>query len=141
MKFYFETKIKTTPTRAYTLFKDRSLFPKWQPGLIKDELKKDKKGNTIHEMTFRIGRRNLIIKEKVQKDAFPIYNTEYRLKGIKNFSLNTFETLDPGTTIWKQRIEFRFSGLMKLIGIFMRKGLKEQSGIILHNFKKFAESR
>lgn len=140
MKFYFETKINASPTRTFALFRDRSSYKKWQPGLIRDELTRDKKGNTIYEMAFRVGRRTLIIKEKIYKDAFPVYNSEYNLKGVKNISQNTFEAFNGNTTVWKQKIEFRFTGLMKLIGVFMRKGLEEQSRIIIKNFKSFAES-
>lgn len=123
------------------LFTRRELIPQWQPGLLYDELVKDKRGIERRKMTFRIGRRNISFIETTLSDNLPDEMTvEYKWKGVRNIIRNSFLKTGQDQTLWQTSSEFRFSGLMKIISLFMRSGFEEQSQIMMNNFKRFAEN-
>ena len=122
-----------------SLFSNRELMPRWQPGLVDDEAITTGDGHLHHKLTYKTGRRNLVMKETLLRKKGPHYDVHYELKGIRNSVRNTFKAHGPDRTIWTSDVTFRFKGLMKLIGRFMKSGLEQQSMIIMKNFKVFAE--
>lgn len=139
LKFHFETEIKKPVEEVISLFSNRELMPQWQPGLVDDEAIAAGDGSSYHKLTYKTGRRNLVMKETILRNKGPHYDVHYELKGIRNSVHNTFKANGPGRTIWTSDVTFRFKGLMKLIGRFMKSGLEQQSMIIMKNFKTFAE--
>ena len=139
IRFYFKEEIQKPVHEVFRLIKDRQLMPGWQPGLLSDEAIDKKEGRERYKLTFRIGRRNIIMTETILKDKFPEYEVSYDLKGIRNIVRNKFEDSGQNATIWKSDTSFQFKGIMMLVGNFMRSGLEQQSRIIMKNFKNFAE--
>jgi hypothetical protein len=115
--FYLETEINKPMKKVFELFTDRSLFPKWQPGLLKDERVEHKDGKNGFKLTYQMGKRKIILKESILFVC----------------------SLPDGRTKWEMETEFRFSGLRRLIATYLRKGFEAQSTIIMKNFKGFAE--
>src|SRR5688500_891867 len=111
-KFKFEIEINKPIDEVFTLFTDRTLMPRWQPGFVSD---KKLPGNK-YKLAFRMGRRNILMTETILRSSKPHHDTMYALKGIRNTSLNTFNPHGPSSTKWTQSIEFRFRGLMIIIG-------------------------
>lgn len=139
VRFYLKEEINKPVHEVFRMIKNRELMPGWQPGLLSDEAIDKKEGLDRYKLTFRIGRRNIIMTETILKDKFPEYEVSYDLKGIRNIVRNKFEGSDQNTTVWKSDTSFQFKGVMKLVGNFMRSGLEQQSRIIMKNFKNFAE--
>src|SRR3989337_1213639 len=133
IKFKFDVEINKPIDEVFTLFTDRTLMPRWQPGLLSDE----KLPGNKYKLTFRMGRRNILMTETILRSSKPNHDTLYSLKGIRNTTLNTFHPNGSSSTKWTQSIEFRFKGLMVLIGPFMKNGLEQQPKVIINNFKMF----
>ena len=139
LKFHFETEIRKPVDEVISLYSNRELMSRWQPGLLHDEASIAKDGTSYHKLTYKTGRRNLVMRETILRQRGPHYDMHYELKGIRNTVHNTFKPNGPDRTIWTSDVTFRFKGLMKLIGRFMKSGLEKQSMIIMKNFKAFAE--
>lgn len=139
LKFHFETEIKKPVDEVISLFSNRELMPRWQPGLLRDETNTARDGSSHRKLTYKTGRRNLVMKETILRKKGPHYDVHYELKGIRNSVHNTFKANGTDRTIWTSDVTFRFKGLMKLIGHFMKSGLEKQSMMIMKNFKAFAE--
>ena len=92
-------------------------------------------------MKLNLGRRNMIMTETILKNEFPEYHAVYELKGIKNEVHNRFEKSGQDSTIWIYSTQFKFKGIMMLVGLFMRSGLEQQSKMIMKNFKTFVEKQ
>ena len=75
------------------------------------------------------------------RDLLVHFEGTYEMKGVFNRNINTFQSSGPHKTRWTCESEFRFTGLMKLIAFFMRSGFREQSRVIMANFKKFVENK
>ena len=141
LKFSFEIEIRKPIDEVYELFKNRNKFQQWQPGLISDDRIEEKNGLKRYKLTYRIGNRNMVMTETILKDALPHYNVTYATKGIVNKVENTFVSQNQHSTRWISDTEFRFSGIKKLISIFMKRGFESQTQIIMKNFKTFAEKQ
>ena len=129
-------------SKTVVLFKKRSSFSQWQPGLIRDEEGKNKAGQKTHKMTYSLGRGNFILTETILEDRLPhVFIATYQSKGVINKVSYSFTALDGNTTQLRGTSEFHFKGLMKLIGIFMRKSFEHQTGLFIQYFKNFAEEQ
>lgn len=140
-RIILKTEIQRPVGEVIKLFKNRTHYPEWQPGLINDEDVQNKKGETQHKLTYRIGRRNMIMTETVLKSNQEEYNTIFEMKGVRNTVRNIFTPVSSQVTLWTHITEFRFRGLMTLIAPFMKSGFEKQSEIIMKNFKNYAERR
>src|SRR5687767_1687816 len=100
IKFNFEVEIQKPIDEVFALFTDRTLMPRWQPGLVSDE----KLPGNKFKLVFRMGRRNILMTETILRSSKPNHDTIYSLKGIRNTSLNTFQSHGPSSTKWTQSI-------------------------------------
>lgn len=140
LQFQLETVISKPVEEVTQLFTQREHFSKWQPWIIKDEKSSGDAGSQSHKLTWRIGRRNTPVEEKVLLNQMPgHYHVQYKLKGIIHVIRNHFTNSSAGSTLWATHHELHFRGIMVMIGPFMKRGLIEQSTIIMRNFKSFAE--
>ncbi len=141
MTFRFETTIHKPLEEEVRLFRDRKLFPFGHPGLVSDEELPGGGSEKKYRLTYKSGRRNLIMTETLLKKEPSRHDVKYDLKGVSNSISNQFSVLSTEATVWNMESSFQFRGLMKLISVFMRSGFEQQSRIIINNFKAFAESR
>jgi len=79
--------------------------------------------------------------ETIVSRKFPDeFSAIYEAKGVWNLNKNFFKESGPGKTIWTMETEFKFSGFMKLFGIFMKGAFPKETMKQMNSFKKFAES-
>ncbi|MDQ3016462.1 MAG: SRPBCC family protein [Bacteroidota bacterium] len=127
--------------KVMELYQKRILLPQWQPGLVLDDKITSKTGELQYKMTFGSGRRKLVITETILRNDLPEhYDVRFELKGIINHVQNTFVPLSPSVTKWTSHVEYQFKGLKNLIATYMRSNFENQSGILMRNFKGFAET-
>ena len=139
--FQLSTEIHKPVDTVIRLYSDRSLHPKWNPGLVSDELTTGKNGEKQYKTIYGKGRRKLVMKETILRDALPgLYVVRYEMKGVINTVRNSFVPISPGVTKWNAEFEYSFKGLKNLIATYMRSNFEKQSTIIMNNFKGFAES-
>ncbi|MEO5907044.1 MAG: SRPBCC family protein [Saprospiraceae bacterium] len=141
LKYNLETEIEKPLDQVIRLFTNRSLLPKWQPGLVSDEIQISQEDLKTYKLTYQVGRRKLSMTETITCEVRNQYNATYKLKGVVNHVRHHFESIDALRTTWRSEQEFRFKGLMKLISLFMRSGFENQSRMIMNNFKQFAEKQ
>lgn len=140
-QFTRETEINTPIDRVVKTFSNRGLIPQWQPGLLSIE-PIETSPKLKYKLRFASGRRKVIITETIVEDRLPEhYECTYHMKGLVNRVIHRFEALPGGHTRWICTNEFRFNGLMRLVAVFMKEGLEQQTRILMKNFKGFAESR
>lgn len=139
LEFQLETEINRPIYEVVKLFTDRSQYMKWQPGLLSSDLVTEHPHPT-YDLLLQFGRRKMKMKETILENNLPAsYKVHYQTKGVANDIHITFESLSPASTRYISRETFRFTGLMNIVGTFMRDGFKKQSSIIMNNFKQYAE--
>lgn len=141
LKYRTEIVIDLPRERVLELFDDPHNLVEWQPGLesfehlsgepgqpgARSRLVFDEDGRTI-EMLETITVRNL-------PDEF---SGIYEAKGVKNWITNMF--IDEGErTRWVAENEFQFSGLMRILAVFIRGSFPRQTEQYMGKFKQYAD--
>jgi len=140
LKYRFEIEINSPLDDVIELFRDRDHLSKWQRGLLSSEPLPLSDGQLKYELTYQMGRRKMRMTETIVRDELPEhYDVIYKMKGVYHSVNNSFYSSGPNSTKWISEVEFRFSGLMKLIAGFMKSGFEQQSLALMHSFKTFAE--
>jgi hypothetical protein len=139
VRFHLETEINKPLEEVTRLFSNRDLLPKWQPGLLSSE-QIESYPYPKYKLLLSFGRRKMEMMETIIRNELPgHFEGTYEMKGVFNRNINKFQSAGPHQTRWTCESEFRFTGLMKLIAFFMKSGFREQSRVIMANFKRFAE--
>ena len=142
MKYAVEISINLPRERVIELFDSTENLKKWQEGLqsfehisgepgqigAKSKLMFDMKGRKI-EMIETITSRNLPRE----------FSGTYEAKGVFNSIENHFYELGKKTR-WVAENEFKFSGMMMIMSIFMRGSFRKQTLKTMEAFKTFAEN-
>jgi hypothetical protein len=142
MKFSTEIVIHLPRRRVVELFDNPDILPAWQPGLEKYELLSGKPGQpgARARLVYRRDRREIEMIETVTSRNLPEeYSTGYQTKEVKNLVVNRFEELEGGFTRWITENEFKFSGWMAFLAIFLRPAFRRQILDDMERFKAFAE--
>jgi hypothetical protein len=141
VRFRLETEINKPLDEVIKTYGNRDLLLKWQPGLISSE-QIESYPYPKYKLLLSFGRRKLVMMETILRNELPKhFEVTYEMKGIFNRNINSFTSSGPQKTLWKCEAEFRFTGLIKLIAFFMHEGFREQTRVIMANFKKFAEKK
>lgn len=139
IQFTLDTEINKPVKEVVRLFKDRSRYQEWQPGLLEIE---EVPGQThpTYNLLMQFGRRKMKMKETILEQNLPAsYKVHYLTKGVENTVQVSFEPISDTRTRYISSETFRFKGIMKLIAGNMQDNFKKQSSIIMNNFKRFAE--
>jgi uncharacterized membrane protein len=140
IRYRLEIEIHKPIEQVTSLFINRDHLPKWQPGLLSSE-QVESYPYPRYKLRFDFGRRKMEMTETIIRNELPHhFEGTYVMKGIHNHIHNSFEPSGPGATRWIYDTEFRFKGLMKIVALFMKDGLRKQSEMIMANFKRFAEN-
>ena len=95
------------------------------------------KSQLVYDMN---GRRVEMI-ETILKSDFPDeFSATYEAKGVMNWVYNRFYDEVPEKTRWELETEFKFSGMMRLMGVFMRSSFPKETLDGMNRFKEFAEN-
>jgi len=143
MEYTQEIVVNVPRARFIELFDDPANLPKWQEGLISFEPIHGAPGHpgAQSRLTFRRGRGTLEMVETVTRRDLPYaFEATYDAKGVHNIARNEFHESGPTATRWVSHNEFRFSGLMKVVGLLFGKSFPKQSRSFMEAFKTFAES-
>jgi hypothetical protein len=86
--------------------------------------------------------RNIEMIETVTTRSLPDeFSGTYETGGVLNRVGNRFYDAGEGKTRWVTENEFNFTGLMRLMGFFMRGSFPKQTQSDMQRFKEFAESQ
>ena len=123
-------------------FQDPECLKHWQPGLQKMELVSGEEGKagSVYNIHFKMGKRDVVMKETILQINLPeIFEATYEAKNVWNKESVRFEKKGDNETIYHAHSIFKFSGFMKIIGLFFPKAFKKQSCKYMENFKAFVE--
>lgn len=143
MKYSCELMINLPRERVIELFDSTENLYKWQPGLQSFELIDGEPGQpgARSRMMYEMNGRSVEMIETILSRNLPDeFSGTYAAKGIMNWVYNHFHEAGPDKTRWVLDTEFKFSGLMRLMGIFMRGAFPKQTQEDMERFKAFAES-
>ena len=142
MKYTVEVEIEAPRERVVALMDDPDNLPKWMEGLRAFEHLEGERGRVgaRSKLVFEVGARRFDMLETITARDLPdVFAGTYDVSGVRNLVVNRFVDLGGGRTRWVSENEFRFSGLMKLMGLFMRGAFPKQTRKYLEAFKAFAE--
>ncbi len=143
MRYETEVIIDLPRNRVIELFDDPDNLPKWQPGLRSFEHISGEVGQpgAKSKLVYEMGKRTIEMTETIEKRDLPAEFTGiYEAKGVWNWNANYFHEAGPDKTRWVLDTDFRFSGFMKIMALFMPGTFKKQTLQNMMDFKKFAES-
>ncbi len=143
MKYTVSTIINKPIDVVVELFDNEENMFEWMEGLKSvDHLEGEKgKAGAKSMMKFELGKRKMEIVETILESNLPERMvTTYASKGVNNIIFTKMEAQSDNTTKYIAEQEFKFKGLMKLMGWLMPGAFKKQSQKYLEDFKKFAES-
>ena len=143
MKYQVEIEINRPIKDVIPLFDSFENLKEWQPGLqsyehlegnpgevgAKTRLIYDERGKDV-EMIETIIKRNLPEE----------FTALYEAKGVRNWSKHIFVENGPNQTKWINENIFNFSGMMKIMGFFMKSAFTKQTLKDLSLFKDFVEA-
>ena len=143
MQYKNEITIDLPLTRVIELFDSFENLTKWQPGLQSFEPLEGEPGQAGARSRLvydENGRQVEMIETIVRREYPDAFTATYEAKRVINWVANCFVEEDPGHTRWVMDNEFKFSGLMALMGLFMRGAIQKQTLRDMNRFKAFAES-
>lgn len=142
MKHINEIIIKLPRKRVLELFDSTDNLYKWQKSLTKFEHLSGISGEVgaKSKLTYKHGKGNFELIETITVKVFPDeFSGTYEGKGVFNEVKNYFSEIDDNTTRWVSESEFKFSGFMKIISLFMSGSFKKESMKFMTSFKEFVE--
>lgn len=143
MKYTSELTINLPRQRMIDLFDNPENMYKWQPGLVSFEHQSGEPGRPgaksklLYDMN---GRKVEMIETIVSRNLPDEFSGTYEADGVYNLNANRFYEDGPERTRWVLETEFHFSGVMKVMALFMGGAFRKQTMEHMTNFKKFAES-
>jgi hypothetical protein len=123
MKYSTEIDINVPLDRVIELFDNADNLPKWQPELLSFEHLSGEpgQGGATSRLRYQMGKREIEMIETITKNDLPKeFSGTYETRGAKNWISNRFSEIDDNNTKWIAENEFKFSGLMAVMSIFMR---------------------
>jgi len=142
MKYTLEIDIDLPREKVIELFDNTDNMFKWMEGLVGFEHLSGEAGQegAKSRLKYEMGKRKIEMIETITKRNLPDeFTLTYDAKGVWNEVVNRFVEVSPDKTKWITDQEFKFSGIMKVIGALMPGSFKKQSYKYLEMFKDFAE--
>ncbi|QSS97582.1 SRPBCC family protein [Psychroflexus sp. ALD_RP9] len=142
MKYVEEITINTTLDKVIEIFEDEKQLKHWQRGLLKSRLIKGKAGEvgSVRKLKIDLDLSTVSMREEMIYKNLPYeWFAEYRSAGLVSIQKNYFQQVE-GSTLWKSKSEFKFSGYMKMISKLLPSIFKERSKIIMKDFKDYIEN-
>lgn len=143
MKYSSEIMIDLPRYKVVEKFTNPNNYKHWQKGFTSMTPISGTPGTVgaQNRLIYKMGKRNLEMIETITRlDTPQEFNATYDAKGVFNIQENYFKEVSAHKTQWISDNEFKFSGFMKLIGLFMPGAFKKQTNQYMLDFKNFAEN-
>ena len=144
MKYKTEIDIELPLDGVIALFDDQNNLYKWQPELVNLEHLSGTAGEVgaKMKMIYKTGKGNRtfeMLETITHKELPSNYSFIFETKGVTNYLRNEFIPITETQTKWIVHNEFKFSGFMAFMALFMKGTFKKHSYKFLVRFKEFAE--
>ncbi|WP_371372601.1 SRPBCC family protein [Thalassotalea aquiviva] len=144
MNYTLEIEINAPIHKVVELFDDRNNIHHWQPNLIRFEAISGNPGELGAEtkLIYKMGNKEVEMIEVITVNQLPTkHSGVYETSNVWNLVENSFIEVDPITTRWICKNQFKCSGFVKLIAMLMPTVFKQQSIKYMQQFKVFAEAQ
>lgn len=144
MKYTSQIVINKPRAEVIEAFKDPEGPYEWQPTLLRLEPVSGEvlEPGAVTNMVFQQGKGEFTMSETVESQNLPDAVTFiYKAGPVWNRMENRFIAADENTTRWEADNEFRFSGFMAIMSLFMRGSFPKETEKSMRAFKTYAESR
>jgi uncharacterized protein YndB with AHSA1/START domain len=142
MKYSLQLRIDRPRDEVAALFTDPDNLKHWQPGLVGREHISGTPGQTGAKTRIRhcTGRKEVTMLETITDNRLPdILEATYESNGVWNRVTNHFIPVKNNHTRWVFEIEFRGTGIIRVMMWLMPGAFKKQSRTYMERFKSFAE--
>lgn len=143
MKYTTEITIEKPIEEVMALFKDAENLKHWQRGLKRTKLLKGESGKegAKRKLDINLEGRHITMIETITKCELPKHwHARYTSKGLESIQQNYFEARGEAKTYWQTTSEFKFSGVMRIVGRVLPGIFKKRSETVMQDFKNFAEN-
>ena len=143
MKFTTEITIDLPRQRVIELFDNPDNLAKWQSGLREFVHISGETGmpGAKSRLLYKVSGREVEMIETITVRNLPDeFSGTYEAKGVWNEVKNFFFEDGPGKTRWVSENEFRFKGLMAVMGFLMPGSFRKETQKQMNEFKRFAEN-
>lgn len=142
VKYESEIVVNLPRKRFIELFNNTENMKKWQSTLEEFEHISGEPGKegAKSKMIYKERGGTMEMIETITHANFPeAFHATYEASGVFNIQENFF--YDEGdSTRWKAISEFQFSGIWKILSLFMRRAFRKQTLSFMEMFKEFAEN-
>lgn len=142
MKYQCTVVIDRPREQVVAKFDDPGSMRQWQPTLTSVEQLEGERGEvgSVAKLVYNTGKQPMEMREKlVARDLPDSVDYLYEARGVVNPCHNTFEDLPDGKTRWTMDTEFRFSGLMAFLSLFMRGSFYKETERSMNAYKQWVE--
>lgn len=143
MKLRFEQVIDASIENVWAMFDNPDYMPRWQHNLKAHVQKSGVSGQrgSVAELIYDENGRKVVMTETVTERREPdllagTYDSAHATMNI----VNHFEKIDERTTRWVGYCNFRFKGLMKIIGPLIRGNIRKRTEADMGRFKLMVET-
>lgn len=81
-----------------------------------------------------------MIETVTRRDLPDAFDATYDAQGVHSVTRNEFHEAGPDSTRWVAHNVFEFTGVMRLVGLVLRRSFVKQSYSFMEDFKRFAEA-
>ena len=142
MRYSKEITINLPREKVINLFDNSDNMFKWMPGLKTFEHLSGEAGTAgaKSKLVFDMNGRVIEMVETISERNLPeTFSATYEAKGVYNEVNNKFIEVNANATKWVIDTEFKFSGMMKIMGVAMKGAFPKQTLKNMNQFKDFAE--
>lgn len=155
MKYVNEIDVSLPRDRVVQLFADPELRPQWLRGLVSHEPLTGPEGQvgTESRVVFRQGKHTTECIETITRrepvdppgvsgmsDGADVrFEREIVTEGMRSTTRDSLTALSATSTRWTSEEDYRFSGIMRVLGPLMRRTFVKQSLLHMRDFRAFAE--
>lgn len=144
MKYSEEVLIAAPRDEVIARYDNYDNLPKWQESYVSHEHLEGEPGATGSRTRVRhqMGKSEEDLIETIEARAFPDRQvTVYECGPVWNRNVSTFDAIDGMQTRWTMEVEFRASGLMMKVMMFLMPGaFKKQTRKAMTQFKAYVEN-
>jgi hypothetical protein len=143
MEYSLELHIEVPRQEVIRVFNHTENTFRWQPALKDLELISgtDRSEGACYRMVYEGRKGELEVEETILHQNLPDeYVTLQNSPGVKNTIRHTFSETSDRQTHWRVENHFRFRGMMRLMGPWMKAAFSGNTLLNMERFKAFAEN-
>ena len=142
MKVALDLELERSREEVWEKFDSFENLKQWQPGLVSADPVSGEPGQVgaVTKLTYEENGREVVLMETITARERPSeFSGIYEGKSVVNHIHNRFAEIGEDRTLWTMESDFEFSGIYRLLMIFMGGSVRKQTEKTMMSFKNFLE--